>query len=214
MLAVNYFAHSSGDGGGVPNNSTLALWFLARLFDVTRDRAYLELAEPMVRWLSHVQLDSGELPYALATARGGDRVHFLCHQYNAFEFMDLAHYLRMTGDESVRPLMESLAGYLSGGIAEDGHGRYDCSNDRAEVVYYTAAIARALSQATALGLGDYAELTDRAYRRVLRSQSSDGGFGFSTRTFGFLADRRSYPRAQSMILHHLLVRAADGRHVA
>jgi hypothetical protein len=213
MLAVNYFAHSTGDGGGVPNNSTLLLWLLARLYESTRDDGYLEYAAPMARWLAHVQVESGELPYKVGKGTSDGQLHFLCHQYNAFEFVDLVHYQRITADESVLPMMEQLAGYLATGITGQGYARYDCENDKTEVVYYTAAVAQALSQATALGFGDYAGLAERAYGRVLKLQRPDGGFPFhSRRNYGFLSDRRSYPRYLSMILHHfLLEHRADAR---
>lgn len=206
MLAVNYFAHLSGDGGGVPNNSTLLLWLLARLFEVTRQDTYLEFAAPMARWLSHVQVDSGELPYRVGTPTEEGQVHFLCHQYNAFEFMDLVHYQRITGDESVLPMMEQLGAFLATGITDRGYVRYDCDNDSVEVVYYTAAVAQALSQATRMGFGDFSDLVERAFGRVLGQQRSDGGFRFhSRRNYRFLTDRRSYPRYLSMILHHFLL---------
>jgi len=206
MLAVNYFAHLGGAEGGVPNNSTLMLWFLARLFEVTRDEGYLGLAAPMARWLEHVQVDSGELPYRVGSRTAEGQLHFLCHQYNAFEFMDLASYQRITGDDSVIPMMERLAEYLSTGITKRGYARHDCNNERIEVVYYTAAVAQALSQATRLGFGDHSELVERAYARVLKLQRPDGGFRFHSRAnYRVLSDRRSYPRYLSMILHHFLL---------
>lgn len=205
MLAVNYFAHAIGHGGGVPNNSTLVLWNLACLADVTGKDHYLKTAAPMVAWLKHVQLDTGELPYARGASRNASRDHFLCYQYNAFEFMDMAHYFRISGDKEVWPVMDQLAGYLSNGLESTGAARYDCSRATPEMTYYTAAVARALSEATALGLGDYRSLSERGWRRVLSQQRADGGFAFySNANFKLLADRRSYPRCLSMILNHLL----------
>lgn len=206
MLAVNYFAHGTGDGGGVPNNSTLVLWLLARLAQATEDDAYLELAAPLITWLQAVQVGSGELPYSLGKSGDADRLHFLCHQYNAFEFMDLVKYHEMTADGSVLPTMDSLAGFLAHGFTGDGFARYDCNNDRIEVIYYSAALAQALRQATALGFGDYGAIVERAYRRVLAHQRADGSFPFHSRAnYRFLTDRRSYPRYLSMILYHLVL---------
>jgi hypothetical protein len=66
-------------------------------------------------------------------------------------------------------------------------------------------VARALSQATAVGIADYRPLAERAYRRVLSQQQEDGGFRFYSRAnYGLLSDRRSYPRYLCMILFHLL----------
>lgn len=205
MLAVNYFAHNTGNGGGVPNNSTLALWTTALLSEVTKNDHFLEYATPMVAWLRRVQLPSGELPYALGSSKKKNRPHFLCYQYNAFELMDLVKYFRITGDKEIWPVIEGLAGYLSAGLSETGAARYDCFHKTPENTYYTIAIAQALSQATALGIGDFSTIVEKGYRRVLSQQKGDGNFKFySDANFGFLSDRRSYPRYLSMILNHLL----------
>lgn len=205
LLAVNYFAHSSGKGGGVPNNSTLAMWMTARLAQLAGDDSYLEPAGPMLEWLVEVQRPDGELPYEVGSDRESGRLHFLCYQYNAFEFMDLVHYHRITDDDRVRPVMERLVGYLSAGL-NDGVARFQCSERGPEVLYYNAAVAQALSQATDLGLADDRESVDRTYRRVLALQRPDGGFRFhSQNNYRFLSDRRSYPRYLSMTLHHLLL---------
>jgi hypothetical protein len=205
MLAVNYFAHDDDGPGGVPNNSTMALWVLARLAELSGNDAYRQYCAPMVRWLAAVQLPTGELPYAVGRDRRTDRVHFLCYQYNAFEFVDLVHYLRITGDDSVRPILSRLADYLAGGLTREGRGRYSCLQDQPEVTYYTTAIAHALSQATRLGLGQYAVPASLAFGRVLGQQRRDGNFAcYSRCNYRVLSDRRSYPRYLSMILHHLL----------
>jgi len=203
-LAINYFANVSA--AMVPNNTTLALVTFARLADVTHDSQYLWPCEAMVGWLSQVQLETGELPYSVERSPGKGRPHFLCYQYNAFEFLDLVQYYRLTGNRAIWPVLERLARFLSKGIAESGAARYDCHREEPEVPYYTAALAAALSQATALGLGDFRPLADRAYQRVLSQQRTDGQFEFFSRgNYGWLTDRRSYPRNLSMILYHLLL---------
>lgn len=208
MLAVNYFAHSNTHGGGVPNNSTLALWTYARLAEATSDDSYLAECGPMLDWLIHVQRPSGELPYSVASPRFEGKTHFLCYQYNAFEFTDLAHYLRLTGDERAGALLAPLARFLASGL-EDGVARHDCNHRRPEVAYYTLAVAQALSQATDLELTEQRAAVEAAYHYALGLQRPDGGFPFhSRRNYQLLADRRSYPRYLSMILHHLLLEAA------
>ena len=205
MWAINYFAHQSGDGGGVPNNSTLLLWLLARMYEANGDAKYLAPCERMVNWLNHVQLPSGELPYALGQTADKDKTHFLCFQYNAFEFMDLVHYHKITGDEKIRPAIERLANYLATGLTAEGKARFDCQHETPDVPYYTIAIARALCVATELNLGDYREKADQAFEQVLSNQRDDGSFKYHSRkNYGCLTDRRSYPRYLSMILHHLL----------
>lgn len=203
LLAVNYFGHVPG--GMVPNNTTLALLTLAKLAAATNHEQYMAPCQSMVAWLREVQLQTGELPYALEGSGRRGRRHFLCYQYNAFEFLDLAHYYRITEDQAVLPLLKGIASFLCRGITESGAARYDCHGEKPEVPYYTAAVAAALSRATVLGLGDFRVLADRAYGRLLSLQRRDGGFEFFSRgNYGLLADRRSYPRYLSMILCHLL----------
>ena len=203
LVAINYFANVPG--AMVPNNATLALLTLAKLAAATNDDQYIAPCHSMVAWLRKVQLETGELPYALeGSGRRGHR-HFLCYQYNAFEFLDLVQYHSITEDQTVWPILEGMAVFLSQGISDSGAARYDCYREKPEVSYYTTAVAAALSQATVLGLGDFRALVDRAYRRVLSLQRTDGGFEFFSRgSYGLLADRRSYPRNLSMILCHLL----------
>jgi hypothetical protein len=204
FLAVNYFA--GADGVKVPNNSTMTLWFLAKLADTTENSDYLEYCKGMINWLHHVQLESGELPYATAGAGGKDRTHFLCYQYNSFQLLDLAAYFRITNDQQVVPIIRNLAKYLSTGLTDSGACLYNCNQDTPETVYYTMAIGTALSEATRLGLGDYSALAKRAFRRALMQQRPDGGFlFFSKGNYRFLSDRRSYPRHLAMVLHHLLL---------
>jgi hypothetical protein len=207
MLAINYFANVPG--GMVPNNTTLALQMLAILAEATGDDRYRDTCAGMVAWLNHCQLPSGELPYEVESDQGPGRTHFLCYQYNAFEFLDLAEYYRITGDRAIYPVLERLAGYLAHGITDTGAANYDCDHRYPEVTYYTSALARALSRATAMGLGDYRALSERAFTRLLSLQRADGGFAFfSRRNYGMLRDSRSYPRNLAMILYHLL---AEGR---
>lgn len=201
MLAINYFRR--GGGEIVPNNTSLTLRFLARLFEVTGDAGVLERTGPMLALLRYVQQPSGELPYRL-----GHRAtpHFLCYQYNAFQFLDIAAYYRATHDATALPLLERLAGFLAGALAPSGAARFDCRRERPQVIYYTAAVGAALSQATALGLGDFQPIARRALRWVLDHQDTAGGFRFFSRgDYGLLCDRRAYPRSLAMTLYHLLL---------
>jgi hypothetical protein len=205
--AVNYFA--STPTGLVPNNATLTVLTLARLHEATGDAAYLSRCEGMLKWLASVQLESGELPYSVAGPGGPDRPHYLCYQYNSFEFLDLAQYHHLTGDETVKPVLRRLASYLAGGVSDQGAARYDCAHVLPEVNYYTMALGAALSEATRLGLGDHRSLADPLFARVLSNQRRDGGMSFFSRgNYGFLSDRRSYPRSLSMLLCHLLTEAS------
>jgi hypothetical protein len=204
LLAVNYFANTSGDTK-VPNNSTLTLRTLAELGRVTNDDRYLSPYQGMAPWLKRVQLATGELPYRLSSSPKVERHHFLCYQYNAFEFLDLAEYYHLTGDPAIYPVLEGLAAFLSEGVTTSGAARFNCHQERPQVPYYTAAVAAALNRATALGLGDFREPVTRACDWVLSLQRADGGIEFFSRgNYGVLADKRSYPRYLAMILYHLL----------
>jgi hypothetical protein len=64
-------------------------------------------------------------------------------------------------------------------------------------------------------MGDFRDQADKARARVLSQQREDGGFRFySKANYGFLTDRRSYPRNLSMILCHLLYRVQVHKQVA
>lgn len=204
--AVNYF--SNVGRGLVPNNSTLALWFAAALSRAAGDDSYLKHCGSMTNFLARCQLDSGELSYVLGGEGGPGRVHYLCFQYNAFQFLDLAEYYGITGDERALSVMSKLAEFLSGGLTEKGDARHDCDANGPTMHYFTAAVSAALARAGELKLGDYSPLASRGYSRLLGLQRADGGFDYSLGDYGVLSDRRSYPRNQAMILRHLLVPAS------
>ncbi len=198
-LVPNFFDRP---GRMVPNATTLLLWFVAELSQVTSNGQYMRNVNRMVRFLQYSQMENGELEYHFQI-----RPHFMCYQYNSYEFLDLAHYYELTGDERVRQILSKMAVYLATGVTERGNSRYSCFKEVPEVNYWTAALAAALRKAHELELGDYLALSERAYRHLLTQQRPDGGFGFSKRTYGLLRDTRSYPRPQAMILDHLLYRA-------
>ncbi|KAA3660723.1 MAG: hypothetical protein DWQ10_06035 [Calditrichaeota bacterium] len=204
-LAANYFAKP---GPAVPNISAMVLNAIGKLMHLTGDNQYTKKCDAMVAWLNHVQLETGELPYIVEKTQGikGDRRHFLCYQYNAFEFLDLLEYYRFTKDKAILPVLEKLGHYLSTGITETGSANFSCHHVVPEVTYYTTVLATALSQAEEIGLEKYTYLAERAYNRVLHLQKYDGNFQFySQKNYIFISDRRSYPRYLSMILFHLLL---------
>ena len=204
-LAVNYWADVHTDGGGVPNNATLVAWFLASLADASGDQSFLDRVPALLRWVLDVQLESGELPYSLGATEDRHRVHFLCAQYNAFEFMDLVHYRELTGDDSVLDGLAKLAGFLDSSVTDGWAARYDCSNDRIEVPYYSLAVARALVESDRLGFGTDPARAAAMVDRVLSLQREDGGFRFYSRgNYRMLTDRLDYPRPLAMILFHLV----------
>lgn len=198
-LAANYYSHSSSI---VPNVTTKVIWLTAELYKATGNEKYLTYTEKMLSFIEYSQLPTGELPYELKS-----RPHFMCYQYNSFQFMDLLYFYKLTDHKICRQILIKIAAYLSTGVTERDHCRYNCFKDVPEVNYWTAAIATALRQAHEFEFGDYLEISERAYQHILTRQRNDGGFDFSMKNYGFLQDRRSYPRYLAMIHNHLLYRA-------
>ena len=197
-LAANYYFRSSNT---VPNVTTSLLVLLAELYELNGDRKCLNYTERMIRFIAYSQLESGELPYVFPA-----RPHFMCYQYNSFQFLDLAYYFDLVRDARLLPIMNKLARYLSGGLTERGSCKYNCFNEYPEVNYWTAALATALYKAYQLGLGEYEDISSKAYARVMSRQRPDGGFDFSDTNYKFLHDSCSYPRSLAMILYHLSYR--------
>ncbi len=202
--AINYYQQPRGK---VPNNSVEAAWLFARLWKATRDEKFLEHLDALLDFIAEVQLESGELPYVVDSAFERARIHYLCFQYNAFQFLKLAWLDALRPGTRAQFIIPKLAGFLSGGVSASGASAADCSTtggEGPEVDYYTAVLAAALHASSERGLGDAAGLSERCYERCLAHQRSDGSFGFSSGDYGFLHDTRSYPRPQVMTLFHML----------
>lgn len=200
-LAANYYAHSQSV---VPNVTTMLLWLTAELYQIRNDDQLLIYMQKMLHFIEYSQLSTGELPYTLPS-----RTHFMCYQYNAFQFLDLANFYVLMKDDKVKIIMNRLAHYLSNGVTGHGSCRYNCFKENPEVDYWTAALATALCKASQLGLGQYKLLSEFAFERVLSRQNSNGSFYFSDKNYYFLRDKRSYPRQQAMIMYFLLLRARE-----
>ncbi len=215
--AVNYFDRPRGK---VPNNSVEAAWLFLRLWKITGESRFLEHVEPLLEFVAAVQLPSGEIPYVVESPYERARQHYLCFQYNAFQFLKLAWLNALKPGTVAERILPRLAAFLEAGVKPSGACAEDCSmttRGGAEVDYYTAALATALGEAARMGLGRAGELvtstglSERCFARVLSRQRPDGGFVHSTGDYGFLSDRRSYPRPQAMTLFHLLYPACgDG----
>jgi hypothetical protein len=198
-LAINYHAHTTEL---VPNVTAMLLALVADIHQATGDSQYLKSTGEMLHFLKYSQMKNGELEYIYDL-----RPHFQCYQYNSFEFLDLAHYYQLTGDENVRPILNEMASFLATGVTGRGSCRYNCFSEVPEVKYWTAALAAALRAAHELELGDYLSFSERAYRYLLTQQRPHGEFDFSERNYGLLHDRRSYPRYLAMILNFLALRS-------
>jgi hypothetical protein len=199
--AINYFDQPRGK---IPNNSAEAMWVFLRLWKATGDSRYLDHVDALRDFLAAVQLASGELPYIVGSQYEPGRVHYLCFQYNAFQFLKLAWAEALRPDLQTKRIVASLARFLEKGVTPTGACARDCSRETPETDYYTAALAAALDEAGRSGLLENPERSQRCYARALARQRPDGSFGYSTGDYGFLRDHRSYPRAQAMTLFHLL----------
>jgi hypothetical protein len=158
--------------------------------------------EPLLTFIEHCQLPSGELPYVYER-----RPHFMCYQYNSFQFLDLAYTFEQRPSERLYHILSKLAAFLTTGVMPDGASRYNCSNTYPEVTYWGGALATALRKAHTLGCSDTLAASEQGFHYLLGRQRQDGGYGFSRRNYVVLADHSSYPRYQAMILHQLLGRA-------
>ena len=205
-LAVNYFQKPRGL---VPNNTCEWIWVLGRLATATGDDRFLARVPELLGFLEAVQLPSGELPYELPGPHAPRlRVHYLCHQYNAFQCIKLAWHAAAHGDSRARALAGRLADFLAGGVLPTGAVRASCASARPEVIYYADAVGFALHLVSLHGWRDHAAAADRAFRYVLGRERADGTFPwFSRGDYGLLTDRNEYPRYLASTLFHLCERA-------
>jgi hypothetical protein len=199
--AINYFDKPRGK---VPNNSVEAAWIFLRLWKATGDGRFLKHVDALLDFIGAVQLPTGELPYIVASPYERGREHYLCFQYNAFQFLKLVWSDDLRPGSRASAILPRHARFLEKGATSSGASAADCSNVTPEVDYYTAVLAAALHEAAGRGWVESFELSERCFARVLARQRPDGSYGYSTGDCGFLRDRRSYPRPQVMTLFHLL----------
>ena len=199
--AINYFDKPRGK---IPNNSVEAVWLFLTLWRATREARFATHVGPMLDFLAAVQLPSGELPYIVEGPYERERVHYLCYQYNAFQFLKLAWSEALLPDPRTRKVLASLARFLSRGVTASGASAADCFHRMPETDYFTAVLAAALQEAAEQKLLQDAGLSGRCYARLRARQRPDGSFAYTTGDYGFLRDARSYPRPQVMTLFHLL----------
>jgi hypothetical protein len=201
---INYFDRPRGK---VTNNSVIAAWYFLRLWEATQEERYLQHVSPLLDFVAAAQLPTGELPYIIGNQYEKSRPHYLCYQYNAFQFLHLAWSNFLKPGRWAEPLLRRLARFLETGVHQTGACSKNCRHARGggpEVDYYTAAMGAALHEALRLRLGVRPELIVACYNRLLAHQRTDGGFDYSYRDYGVLSDRRSYPRYLAMTLFHLL----------
>jgi len=201
---INYFDKPRGK---VTNNSVIAAWYFLRLWKATGSARYLEHVSSLLDFVASVQLPSGELPYIIGNEFEAARPHYLCYQYNAFQFLHLAWCSSLRPGGWWKSVLPRLAHYLATGVQPSGACAKNCRHSHgggAETDYWTAAMGAALHEASRLGLDIRTELSGACYARVFSHQRMDGSFAYSYRDYGFLADRRSYPRYLAMTLFHLL----------
>lgn len=212
VTKIGFQAHSSGEAinyfdkprGKIPNNSVEALWLFLQLWRVTAHDRFLAHTDALLDFLAAVQLPSGELPYVVDGPYEKGRVHYLCYQYNAFQFLKLGWAEALRPDPRTRQLMAGLMRFLPQGVIESGASAADCSREQPETDYFTAVLAAALFEAGRRGAAEAGELSERCYARTCQRQRPDGSFAYTSGDYGFARDGRSYPRPQAMTLFHLL----------
>ena len=199
--AINYFDKPRGK---IPNNSVEAVWLFLRLWEATGAARFIEHVDAMLDFLAAVQLPTGELPYIVDGPYEKGRIHYLCYQYHAFQFLKLSWAAALRDDPRIRRILATMTGLLAQGVTKTGASAADCSHAQPETDYFTAALAAALREAGASGAPEAEGLSERCYARTLERQRPDGSFAYTTGDYGFLRDGRSYPRPQVMTLFHLL----------
>ena len=199
--AINYFDKPRGK---IPNNSVEAVWLFVRLWKATREERFLAHVDAMLEFLAAEQLSTGELPYIVAGPLEARRDHYLCFQYNAFQFLKLAWTQPLWSQPALREVLRRLAPFLEKGVTSTGASAAACGQTNPEVQYYTAVLGAALFAAERLGLVEQRGLSERCFARVLARQRPDGSFAYSTGDYGVWRDGRSYPRPMAMTLFHLL----------
>jgi hypothetical protein len=204
-LSVNYFGKYN-DSGMVPNITASTLRMFANLTYATKNDKYLKYCSNLVKWLSKVQLDSGELPYEICYDNvSKSKTHYLCFNYNSFQFLNLLEYYKMTMDPNIFTVLQKLALFLKGGLLESGAAKYNCHKEKPYVLYYTAALIAAFREASILGFGNFENLIEKGNQYILSKQKKDGDlFFYSKNNYWVLTDHRPYPRYLSMILYNLL----------
>jgi hypothetical protein len=205
-LAVNYFAFSP-EKRKVPNNATLILWLFSELYDVTADKRFTAYTDKLIRFLEITQKPDGELIYEVG------KEHYLCYQYNSFEFIDLMNTYNLTNNPTLRQILIHLSKFISSGVTKKGSVKYSCNQELPEFILFSTAAGAALLSASKQGLGDYCTESSLIYDYILKNQRPDGSFYFSRRdmvyyktpiSWGFLTDKTRYPRQLCYILQHIL----------
>jgi hypothetical protein len=199
--AINYFDKPRGK---VPNNSAEAIWLFVRLWKATEEERFLVHVDPMLEFLAAVQLPTGELPYIVDGPLEAGRNHYLCFQYNAFQFLKLAWTHPLWSQPALRQVLRRLASFLEGGVTATGASAAACGQTKPEMDYHTAVLGAALYEAERLQLVEQRGRSARCWARLLARQRPDGSFAYSEGDYGFLRDGRSYPRPLAMTLFHLL----------
>jgi hypothetical protein len=146
--AINYFDKPRGK---IPNNSVEAVWLFLRLWKASGEARFLEHVDALLDFLASAQLPTGELPYIVDGPHEKGRIHYLCFQYNAFQFLKLAWAADLGSDPRTRRILSALAGFLAQGVTHTGASAVDCSRAKPETDYFTAVLAAALWEASKRG---------------------------------------------------------------
>ena len=196
--AVNYYYPKPR--GMVPNNSIIVFSLGERQNSLTGRNDYSAHWKGLLNFIRVSQMDSGEWYYHYP-----DRQHYLCYQYNAYQFLDLASAYRHSRHEDLMVMLRKSADFLREGQLENGACKNRCNHSTPEFVYHTAVLGNAFLDAYQLGLGgEFLECSRNAIRHVVSQQKKDGSWIHSEGDYGgLLSDKRSYPRYLAMTMYHV-----------
>jgi hypothetical protein len=208
QCSVNYFAGEAD--AKVPNNSALALRYLARLNAIKQQDGDRDRMRGLIRFLTQSQTENGEFPYEMANSR---MQHFQCFQYQAFILLDLLDYHSVTPDDAVKSIMHGIVKFLQQGISTEGDVAYQCGIEYRTVNYHSAVVAASLrvyaqqcrDSISATDFERLLGLCNRITSNLCSKQRANGSLPHSRGDYRVLADHRAYPRYLAMMLLHSLM---------
>ncbi len=129
-------------------------------------RGFVEHVDAMLDFLANAQLPTGELPYIVDGPYEKGRVHYLCYQYNAFQFLKLAWAAALRADPRIAPHpLGARRLPCPRRYPRPGASAADCFHVKPETDYFTAVLAAALWEAKLRLSSDWRSHRDGVARR-------------------------------------------------
>jgi hypothetical protein len=209
-MTINYF--NIRTSRKVPNNTTLALFFFAELFNVTQDTSLLKYNDALIHFIELCQQPGGELVYEV------DKTHYLCYHYNSFEFLDLYYANQILKSKRIDAILSKLSKYIASGVLNNGAVKYDCSQAYPEEIMFSAIAGAALIKASKSNYGNFKNHIDSIFRYLEKNQKSNGSFILTMHDMpyikkplglGIFSDKTLYPGPMCFILSSLLTKDSE-----